>query len=118
MVAISEAQKISTILLQIAAKLISREIVYQLQTTGGCGDYLSSSQFKNSVSEVSKALVLCFIMIFTSLAKFNIIDISNNLELSEINVSQTSNLSIGQAIGEEWVLSFTEEEVGNKYSET
>ena len=50
-------------------------------------------------------------MIFTSLAKFNVNEIGNDLELSEINVSQTSNLTTGQAIGEEWVLSFTEESV-------
>ena len=50
-------------------------------------------------------------MIFTSLAKFNVNEIGNDLELSEINVSQTSNLTTGQAIGEEWALSFTEESV-------
>ena len=49
-------------------------------------------------------------MIISSLANMNVNEIYPSSELEERNSSSTSNLSIGQAIGEEWVMSFINEE--------
>ena len=48
--------------------------------------------------------------IISSLANMNVNEIYPSSELKERNISSTSNLSIGQAIGEEWVMSFINEE--------
>ena len=50
------------------------------------------------------------VMIISSLTNMNVNEIYPSSELKERNISSTSNLSIGQAIGEEWVMSFINEE--------